>query len=134
MIAIYDATPYAGKRIHIHSAMKIEGVQNAAAMSVYIDHPFDHARKDQQMVYDGDYVSGNSPWTNLDFVVDVPMIATRVNLMVLQPAIGKTWFTNPTIEIVGTDTPVTNKDFPAGHLGFAGHHGRENSKPIKSTL
>lgn len=102
-----DAEKYRGKRIRFATNAKIKGVQGGTGSWVRINDrwtPF-RAYADTHDVQ----LTGDSDWTPLAIVVDVPQDALRVYLGLSQDGPGTSWFGPVSVETVDDTVPLTSR-------------------------
>ena len=98
---------YKGKRVKLSSFIKTENIESYAGMWMRIDSyeagkmlGFDNMNNRP--------IKGTTDWKKYEITLDVPDNSAGIFYGVLAAGSGHVWLTEPTLEIVGEDIPVTN--------------------------
>jgi hypothetical protein len=101
-----DAAEYKGKRVRLSGWIKTAGVTSFASIwlsangerhVLAFDNMQDRADK------------GTTDWKRYEVVLDIPENAINLEFGTLLSGKGQAWFDDLTLEIVGSDVPVTAK-------------------------
>lgn len=110
LMQVVDAVPYRGKRIRFRAAVRsnVEGEGNQAMLWTRVDRP---EQKDKTAVGFFDNMSDRpiktNDWRHYDIVGDIHDDAVTINVGLVLVGSGKAWIDDVSLEIVGTDVPVT---------------------------
>jgi hypothetical protein len=105
LMQMFKGQAYLGKRVRLSAWVKSDSVADWAGVWMRVDAAngkptaFDNMQKRA--------IKGTSDWTRCDVVMDVSPDSAGIALGILLSGQGKVWMTEPLLEIVGPEVPVT---------------------------
>lgn len=104
---LIDPKPYLGKRVHVHTMLKLGDFESKHGTPLELD-----VLNLQGVMYvntyiRGTYYHGPTGWNSVDYVVDVPQYSGAIELFIRPTGKFNLWVTEPQIEVVAPDTPLT---------------------------
>ncbi len=105
LIQSVDAEQYRGKRVRFSTYAKTKGVEGWTGTWVRVDSPHSAFRR-----YEDTHnvnLQGNSDWTALSIVLDIPDDARTIEFGLSQEGTGTTWFGPVSVETVAPSIRTT---------------------------
>jgi hypothetical protein len=100
------ADRYRGRRLRLSAYLKSADVQNWAGIWMRVD-----GSRMTSLAFDNMHdraVTGTTPWTRYDVVLDVPEGSVKIAFGVLLAGKGQVWVDDFTFEVVGPEVPTTD--------------------------
>jgi hypothetical protein len=104
MTQLIKAVAYRGKRVRYSAFVQTRGAAGGAGLWMRVDGDGGMMALDNMM---NRSVRGNAAWTKVSIVLDVPANADGLSFGLLLSGPGEAWIDDASVEIVGTDVPVT---------------------------
>lgn len=104
----FRADSYRGRRLRFSAAVRGDDVTDWAGLWMRVDG----AERGRPLGFDNMHerpVRGTGSWERHAVVLDVPTEAVRVAIGILLNGPGAVWLTDPRVEVVGPDVPVTGQ-------------------------
>lgn len=109
----FQAARYRGKRIRFAASLKSEDVTSWGGLWMRVNGPPDRAGgRERRLRFDNMRdrpVKGSAAWKRYEIVLDVPAEATDVSFGFFLVGAGALWMSDPKIETVGPEVPVTSE-------------------------
>ena len=104
---LLDPKPYLGKRVRVHSMLKLGDFKSKEGTPLELN-----VLNLQGVMYENTYIRGTyyhgpTDWTSVDYVVDVPQYSGAIELFIRPTGKFNLWVTEPKVEVVPPDTPLT---------------------------
>jgi hypothetical protein len=115
---MFRADEFRGKRVRWSALIRTEDVQPYTATGPFLPGANLSMRIDEGLVWTSAAVlvagfsrdpgvSGNTSWTAVEIVADVPLEAGSITTGFNMAGSGKAWIMEPRFEVVGSNVPVT---------------------------
>ena len=95
---------YLGKRVRLSGYVRTEGAEGWVGLWMRVDGANGSLTFDNMSTRP---IKGTTDWKKYDVVLDVPANAVGIMYGLMVSGKGKAWFDGVTLELVGTDVPVT---------------------------
>ena len=103
----FIASSYIGKRIRLSGALKSEGVTQRGGLYMEM-----WTNTDERLAFDDMFdrsIKGTTEWQTYSVVLDVPEGTEYVSTAFFLDGRGTLWANGMTLEVVGSDVPVTGQ-------------------------
>lgn len=111
------ASPFRGKRLRFSAQVMSDDLDDWAGLWMRVDgytEPHADGSGTETLAFDNMEsrpITGSSPWTQYEVVLDVPEMAEVVAYGILIGGNGSVWMSDVALDVVGTDVPTTARDF-----------------------
>lgn len=104
---LLDPKPYLGKRVRVHTMLKVGDYESKYGVPLELDVLTLQGVMYVNTYIRGTYYRGPTGWNSVDYVVDVPQYSGAIELFIRPAGKFNLWVTEPQIEVVAPDTPLT---------------------------
>jgi hypothetical protein len=106
LMQMFSAEKYRGKRIRFSADVRVDNVTQSAGLWMRVDTPERKAAAFDNM--SNRPITGTKSWSRYEVVLDVGDGASKIALGILMSGTGSARLSDPRVEVVGSDVPVTS--------------------------
>ncbi len=110
----FRAGNYRGKRLRFTAWLKTESVTLGSGLFLRVNGDLKDNAWPRLVNANTRYqpLKGTTKWALFKIVAEIPVDANHVTIGAYQEGLGTTWMTAPSVEIVGTEVPLTPQQLP----------------------